>query len=142
MTLSWSAISPDGRWIAHESTETGDWEIYVRPFPNVQDGKWQISNAGGEVVRWGPEGRELFYREGSPTGPVMAVAIETEPTFSAGTPRSLLTGNYGADYAVAGDGKFLMLIDTQQTGQTNAQTVVVVVENWFEELKRLAPPAE
>ena len=72
----------------------------------------------------------------------MAVAIETEPTFSAGTPRSLLTGNYEADYAVAGDGKFLMLIDTQQTGQTNAQTVVVVVENWFEELKRLAPPAE
>ncbi len=69
----------------------------------------------------------------------MAVNIDTEPAFSAGTPRALLTGDYGADYAVAGDGKFLMLIDTQQTGQTNAQTVVVVVENWFEELKRLVP---
>ena len=61
----------------------------------------------------------------------MAVNIDTEPAFSAGTPRALLTGDYGADYAVAGDGRLLMSVDTHRTGETSGQTVVVLVENWF-----------
>ncbi|MDA2914999.1 hypothetical protein MYX77_13790, partial [Acidobacteriia bacterium AH_259_A11_L15] len=57
-----AAISPDGRWVAYHSNETGRREVYVRPFPNVEEGKWQISSDGGRGTIWGPQGQELFYR--------------------------------------------------------------------------------
>ncbi len=83
-------ISPDGHWIAYESNESGR-QIYVRPFPNVEEGKWQISRDGGTESVWAPRGQELFYRNGEA---MMMVGIKTEPTFTAGSPVVLFTGRY------------------------------------------------
>ena len=82
------ALSPDGRWIAYRSDETGRLEIYVRPFPNVDEGKWPITTDGGTVPVWAPSGRELFYQNGDS---VMVVPIETEPTFTYGKPQVLFS---------------------------------------------------
>ena len=76
-------ISPDGHWIAYRSNESGLVQVYVRPFPNVEEGKWQISRDGGSSPIWAPRGQELFYRNGEA---MMAVGIQTEPTFTAGSP--------------------------------------------------------
>ncbi len=86
-----AAISPSGRFIAYESNESGQSEIYVRPFPNVDDGKWQISRDGGTEPVWAPRGQELFYRNGEA---MTVVGIKTEPTFAAGSPVVLFTGRY------------------------------------------------
>ena len=78
------ALSPDGRWIAYQSNESGRSEIYVQPFPNVDDGKWQVSTNLGFDPVWSPDGRHLFFA----TVPfrMMVAEVETEPTFSPGTP--------------------------------------------------------
>ena len=130
-------ISPDGGWLAYESNESGRQEVYVRPFPNVEEGKWQISTNGGSQPVWGPQGRELFYRTGQA---MMAVSIETEPTFTHGRPEVLFTGSYfrGCDIS-PDDGRFLMIKPFVDTEDTSPPTHFIVVENWFEELKRLAP---
>jgi len=128
-------ISPDGHWITYESNESGRRQIYVRPFPNVEEGKWQISRDGGDTPVWGPNGRELFYRNGEA---MMVVGIKTEPTFTAGSPVVLFTGRYtdpsGVNYDISPDGqRFLMIKQEEGPGQIN------VVQNWFEELRRLVP---
>jgi serine/threonine-protein kinase len=141
-----SAISPDGRWIAYSSNETGRFEVYVRPFPDLDGGKWQISTDGGASPVWGSQGMELFYRASFLDGSsVLAVAVETEPTFSAGTPTALFAGNYPNVYSVhPDDQRFLMLKEDVQvnTDVVSQSTLLGVVDNWFEELNRLAPPAE
>src|SRR5262249_2478072 len=81
-------LSPDGRWVAYVSNESGRPEIYVRPFPGP-GGKWQISTEGGQSPAWSPKGNELFYRTGRSNENLMAVDIQTQPTFSAGKPRLL-----------------------------------------------------
>ncbi len=78
------AVSPDGRWIAYQSEESGQLEIYVRPFPNVEEGRWQISRGSNDdIPLWSPDGRELFYFSGNK---MMAVAIQSEPNFTYGAP--------------------------------------------------------
>lgn len=72
-------ISPDGKYMAYFSNESGRYEVYMRPFPEVNKGKWQISTGGGESPLWSPDGRELFYRNG---GAVMAVPVDTNPDYS------------------------------------------------------------
>ncbi len=84
-------ISPDGKWLAYMSTESGSYEIYVRPFPDVNKGRWQVSTSGGDSPLWSPDGRELFYRNGDF---VVAVSVETEPAFKCGKPMSLFQGKY------------------------------------------------
>ena len=84
-------LSRDGRWIAYRSDETGSLEIYVRPFPNVDGGKWQITTNGGAAPLWAPSGRELFYQRGDS---MMVVPIETEPTFTHGKPQVLFSKSY------------------------------------------------
>jgi len=133
-------FSPDGHWIAYDSTESGRDEIYVRPYPGP-GGKWQISTEGGTEPVWNPKGRELFYRE---RNKMMAVEITTQPSFSHGKPRVLFEGAYvlsprtWADYDVSRDGqRFLMLKGAEQAPTT---TQINVVLNWFEELKRRVPP--
>jgi len=84
-------ISPDGHWIAYESSESGRTEIYVRPFPNVEEGKWQISRDGGISPVWAPRGQELFYRNGEA---MMVVGINSEPPFTQGSPAVLFMGRY------------------------------------------------
>ncbi len=136
--VSRPAISPDGRWMAYRSEETGRFEVYVGPFPNVEDGKWQISRDGGESPVWGPNGRELFYRSLNGQS-MMAVRVETEPTFAAGSPEVLFTGSYyfgaGRNYDLSPDGQRFLMIKEEEVG--GAQINVVL--NWFEELKRLVP---
>ncbi len=143
-------ISPDGRWLAYESNESGQSEIYVRPFPKVDSGRWQISTAGGTRPVWAPSGRELFYLDGSNL--LTAVPVQTSgPTFSAGNPTRILSTRYytgstarGYDlrgYDVSPDGqRFLMIKDLAQSDQTApvASPGMVVVLNWFEELKARA----
>jgi len=135
-----AAISPSGRFIAYESNESGRQEVYVRPFPNVDDGKWQISRDGGTEPIWAPRGQELFYRNGEA---MMVVGIKTEPTFTAGSPVVLFTGRYSrgggfVNYDISPDGQRFLMIKAadEEEGQ---QGQINVVLNWFEELKRLVP---
>ncbi|HEY3930438.1 MAG TPA: protein kinase [Candidatus Koribacter sp.] len=79
-------ISPDGKWVAYASNESGDWEIYVTTFPGAQ-GTWQISRGGGTEPRWRGDGKEMFYL--SPTGMLMAVPIDAGASFASGTPAPL-----------------------------------------------------
>ena len=137
-----AVISPDGRWLAYNSIESGRNEVYVRPFPDVDDGRWQISTTGGEWPLWNPVDNELFYR--APTG-IMAVLYETEPTFTPGTPTQLLeerTDSGGTrKMAVSPDGqRFLLLAEVDESSDAEiAQQQFVIVQNWFTELERLVP---
>ncbi len=79
------SLSPDGRWLAYQSRETGDWEIFVRPFPNVDEGKWQISQGGGTDPLWSGDGRELFYR--SDDGDAIRVADMAQRAGAGRAPR-------------------------------------------------------
>jgi Tol biopolymer transport system component len=133
-------FSPDGRWLAYMSSESGRYEIYVQPYPGP-GGKWQISTEGGAEPVWNRNGRELFYRSG---GKMMAVDIATQPSFAAGKPRMLFEGPYEAppvpiaNYDVSPDGqRFLMVKPSEQ--EQAAPTKINVVLNWFEELKQKVP---
>jgi Tol biopolymer transport system component/predicted Ser/Thr protein kinase len=132
-------FSPDGRWIAYASTESGRDEIYVRPYPGP-GGKWQISAEGGTEPVWNPKGRELFYRNGNK---MMAVEVTTQPAFSPGRPRLLFEGSYVPtpltlpDYDVSPDGQRFLMLKAPEQAQAPAQINVVL--NWFEELKRRVP---
>jgi eukaryotic-like serine/threonine-protein kinase len=137
-------ISPDGRWIAYDSNESGRTEVYVRPFPSVHAGRWQISTGGGVRPIWAPSSRELFYvAPGETASRMMTVPVQTATVFSHGSPEMLFEGRYflastNRTYAVASDGqRFLMVKEGDTSTDTAAQ--VVVVENWIEEVKRLVP---
>jgi len=146
-----STISPNGRWIAYEQTKSTSGgkaaDIYVSPFPNVDDGRWQISTNGGEDPIWARDGKELFYRSRAGNA-VVAVPVETESDFKYGKPEVLFTGNYTINdtpsFDVALDGqRFLMIRKAvEKSALVGPQQIsLVVVENWFDDLKRLAPPA-
>ena len=130
-------FSPDGRYISYVSDESGQYEVYVRPYP-AGPGKWQVSTRGGEEAMWSNDGRELFYRNGNTW---MAVAVDLELTFKAGAPRRLFEGPYvnvgGISYDVTPDGqRFLVL---EPAGPAAAPvTHLNVVLNWFEEMKEKA----
>jgi eukaryotic-like serine/threonine-protein kinase len=133
------SFSPDGHWLSYVSDESGQFEVYVQPYPGP-GAKYQISTEGGSEPVWNPNGQELFYRNGDK---MMAVDITTQRGFSIGQPRMLFQGSYVSTlgtlpfYDVSPDGQhFLML---KPTGQNTSLTQIVVVQNWFEELKRLVP---
>ena len=135
-----AALSPDGRWFAYQSNASGREEVYVRPFPDVEAGRWLVSSDGGEQPLWGPEGRELFYW--SDAG-LMAVSVATEPNFTHGNPEMLFdlgaySFNTRPNYAVAPDGERFLMIKEGGSDET-ATTELILVQNWFEELKRLVP---
>jgi serine/threonine-protein kinase len=133
--LEWGAtFSRDGKWIAYTSDESGQFEIYVRSFPDA-GGKRQISTGGGEEVIWSPDASALFYREGLKW---MSVAVQTQPEFRADAPKVMFEGPYlnvpGVSYDVTPDGQhFIMIEENQKQGPTTQLNVVL---NWFEELKR------
>ncbi|MCZ6750804.1 MAG: hypothetical protein O7E51_03130, partial [Acidobacteria bacterium] len=137
-----AVFSPDGKWLAYSSDESGRYEIYVRPFAGG-GGKWQISTESGTEPVWARNGRELFYRNGDQ---LMAVDITTKLSFSAGTPRLLFEGQYytnrgtirsRADYDITSDGQRFLMI--QEGGTDSEATQINVVLNWFEELKQRVP---
>ena len=83
------ALSPDGRWLAYTSTETGSTEVFVRPFPDVDSGRWQVSTAGGMMPEWAHSGRELFFVDGSRA--LVAAQVETDSGFQVGEKETLFT---------------------------------------------------
>ena len=136
-----ATLSPDGRWLAYMSNETGTLEIYVVPFPNAGDAKWAVSTSGGWQPVWSHSGRELFYL--SEQGEMFMVEVNTEPTFSAGPPEVLFAGaefrlsaNAQRTYDVSSDDqRFIMM---RRAGGTD-DAKLILVQNFFEELKRLVP---
>jgi eukaryotic-like serine/threonine-protein kinase len=131
-------LSPDGRYVAYVSDESGRNEVYVQPFPGP-GGKYQISTEGGTEMVWGING-EIFYRAGNK---MMSVAVKTQPTLNIGKSQVLFEGSFlfnagvGANYDVTPDGhRFLMLKGNEQGPAT---TQINVVLNWFEELQQLVP---
>jgi serine/threonine-protein kinase len=140
----WAEVSPDGRWVAYDSDESGQFEVYVRPFPDAYAGsRWQVSSGGGKQPLWSRAGNELFFRDFN--GAVLSVPVTPGPTFAPGRPVRIIAGSGyhgagaqggGRTYDVSPDGRrFLML---KLAGQSQAPQLVVVL-NWFDELKRMAP---
>jgi Tol biopolymer transport system component len=137
-------ISPDGRWMAYDSNESGSFQVYVRPFPDVASGHWQVSMDGGAQPVWSRDSRELFYL--SAAGPLMGVHVDRGPSWSMSTPSTILAKSYvrgntaaAATYDVSPDGRrFLMIKQVAGSAQTVPPTLIVV-QNWTEELKRLVP---
>jgi serine/threonine protein kinase/Tol biopolymer transport system component len=139
-------VSPDGRWLAYESNESGRFEISVRPFPDVNRGHWQVSTGGGTRPLWAPNGNELVYV--SPTGALMRVGVERAATWAATPPTQLVKEGYsttpgslsGRSYDIAPDGqRFLLIKEGGGADQTGAPPSLVVVQHWLDELKRLVP---
>jgi Tol biopolymer transport system component/predicted Ser/Thr protein kinase len=131
-------FSPDGHWLAYQSDQSGRDEIYVLPYPGP-GGQRQVSTEGGTEPVWNPSGRELFYRNGDK---MMAVAINTQPSFSVGKPQVLFEGPYASvlvqvpNYDVSPDGqRFLMIKESEQV--RHPATQINVVLNWTEELKHI-----
>ena len=133
-------VSADGNWIAYVSDESGRNEVYVRPFPEVAGGRWQVSTRGGLFPRWHPMGGELFYVEESS---LMAVEIADEGGFRSGVPERLFEGPYVATlggwggFGVSPDGERFLLWE-QATDSGEAGELILVL-NWFDELERLVP---
>jgi serine/threonine-protein kinase len=138
------ALSPDGRWLAYESDESGQYEVYVRPFPAVNDGKWQVSRGGGSEPSWSPRGDELYYLSSES---LVALPVQPGTTFTFGSPTPLIPRsgyqfpNQARDYAVAPDGRFLLLKapPSEGAGTRAVPLHLVLVENWFEELRQRVP---
>ena len=117
-------VSPDGRWIAYDADDSGQFEIYVRPYPRTNDGRWRISTSGGRQPLWSPSGRELYYRDFA--GALLAVPITTTPAFQAGAPTQIIAGGRyrgngvtlsGRTYDVSRDNsRFLMIRAGTPTG--------------------------
>ena len=138
-----TAFSPDGRWLAYQSDESGQDEIYVVPFPGVDGGKREVSHSGGLAPVWNPQGGELFYR--APDGRVMAVPIVAQGTaLTFGSAEALWESAYylgrGKSYDVAQNGERLLMIkDDPSLAARREAADIVIVRNWFDELKRLVP---
>ena len=137
-------ISPDGRWIAYESDQTGRLEVYVRSFPDVSAGRWQVSTDGGMAPIWGREGRELFYVRQSA---IVSVALETNGSVKASAPEVLFdnqeyvltrTWNWRA-FDLSPDGKRFLMVKRLADSDTASKPEIRVILNWTEELKRLVP---
>lgn len=132
-----ATFSPNGRWLAYVSDESGEFEVYMRPFPGPGP-RFPISSGGGEEPAWSRSGRELFYRSG---GRMMSVSISETPEFSASRPQVLFEGLYHyADlptrtYDVGPDGRFVMVTEPEPDEATRRLHVIL---NWSEELKRPA----
>jgi serine/threonine-protein kinase len=130
------ALSPDGKWLAYASDESGTFEIYVRPFPDVSTARWQISTAGGSYPLWSRSGKELFYRNNK--NELVAATVITSPTFSVGAQKSLFSlSPFTAAgpvplYAVAPDDKRFLMMRETAAGESG---LLVVSQNWFEELR-------
>jgi len=136
-------ISPDGRWLAYQSNESGQQqEVYVRPFPAVTAGKWQISTGGGTRPVWARNGQELFYL--TPMGALMSVRVVRGATWTTGASTKLFQGPYSLplaerSYDVSPDGQRFLMIKPIGADRPAAAPSLVVVQNWTEELKRLVP---
>ena len=140
------AISRDGRWLAYSSNETGRHEIFVRPFPDVDAGRWQVSSGGGITPVWAHNGRELFFADPG-SRELKAVAFTTTPTsFQASRPTTLFEippgviftrfGNQDVFDVARDDERFLMM---RIHGWAPSASSTILVQGFVEEVKRLVP---
>ncbi len=133
------ALSPDGRWLAFTSNESGSNEVYVRPFPDTRAGRWQVSNGGGSEPAWAPQGRELYYV--SPNGHLMAAEVRTTPAFSvAGTATLFDVSGFFTDlfhqaYAVEPGGRSFLVLEPRRQAVERRSPPVVWVDHWFRDLE-------
>ena len=131
-TKAEATFSPNGRWIAFQSNDTGRDEVYVVPYPGP-GGKSQVSTDGGSSPRWARSGKELFYRNGDK---MMVVDVDSDTKFRAGTPKMLFE-KAGA-YDVSSDGNRFLMVRPAAPSQTQTNEMHVVV-NWFRELQERVP---
>ncbi|MCU1235578.1 MAG: serine/threonine protein kinase [Candidatus Solibacter sp.] len=130
-------FSPDTRWVAYTSDESGRNEVYVRPFPDASGGKWQVSKGGGDQPQWRRDGRELFYI--SADSKMMAVEVSANPSFRSGAPKALFVvpalggGTIGTRYRVSADGKKFLI---NCLAASSASAPITVVLNWQAGLKK------
>jgi serine/threonine-protein kinase len=136
-------FSPDGRWLAYESSESGSYEVYVRPFPGP-GGKWQISTGGGVLPRWSRNGKELFYR--TTDSKIMVVTYAgSGDSFRADKPQLWSPGQFTElglftfNFDLHPDGKRFAVLKAPGLEQNAAVNKVNIVLNWFEELKQKVP---
>jgi serine/threonine-protein kinase len=136
-----ATFSPDGRWLAYMSDESGRWEVYVSPFPEG-DGKWQVSTAGGRFPIWARNTRQLFYRHGDK---MMIVSYSSSAdAFIAEPPLELFAVPTVEDeahetYDVTPDGKRFLVLIPEEDSEGPATDHAILVLNWFDEIKRLVP---
>ena len=129
-------FSPDGRWMAYVSNDSGQSQVYLRRYPGPE-GRWQVSTDGGTSPLWNHTGKELFYRSGNR---MMAVSVSTVPNVTLTTPRVIFERHYGfhtsalTNYDVSADGQRFLMVKRESGVQH-----LSVVLNWSEELKRLVP---
>jgi serine/threonine-protein kinase len=142
----WGIVSPDGRWMAYESNSSGRFEIYVRPFPAVGEGQWQVSTGGGVQALWARDGRELFYV--APDGSLFTVPVDVSNTaWRAGIPSKLFSGPYyrgdanqvGRHYDVTANGRRFLMLKEAGSDLATAPQNLIIVQHFDEELKRLVP---
>ena len=151
-SVSFPALSPDERWIAYQSNESGRFEVYVRPFPNVDDGKWQVSQGGGLSPVWSPSGGELFYRRADQrAAAMMAVAYAADPTFTPSRPEPLFEAPYRMvafdrfrPWDISPDGERFLMLKEQEAAPDRGRggpgrAALVVVTDWFDELAAQVP---
>jgi len=132
------SLSPDDRWLAYASDESGRSEVFVVSFPDAGR-KWQISRGGGTEPMWARDGRELFYRN---RNKMMSVAIDTAPELTPAKPVLVFEGSYAegrslANYDVAPNDEGFIMIRQEQGREARMDLEVIL--NWVEELKRLVP---
>jgi len=143
-----ATVSPDGRFMAYESSESGDFQVFVTQFPDINGGRWQISTTGGIKPVWSSDSKELFYQRPGPgpgAGELYAVAIETRPTFSRGTPvklfdlRAILNSPIAYSWDVSRDGKRFIAIKNDEPTAALAASAdrpsFVFIVNFAEELR-------
>jgi serine/threonine-protein kinase len=134
------AISPDSRWLAYASNESGQNEIFVRPFPSTGDGRWQVSTNGGFMPRWAPDGKTLYFIEPG-SGELMSVPVTTSPTFASGQARALfgtsgfVIDGFHTSFELTPDGRQFLFTAPRQDNAAAAQPALVRSDNWFRDLE-------
>lgn len=130
-----AAISPDGRYVAYSTNESGRFEVYVQAFPSLGS-KVRVSIDGGIAPTWSSEGLEIYFQNGET---ILAASVTPRPPFSASRPKQVFEGSFRPPWAVAPDGRFLMIRQSEE--ETSSRQINVVL-NWTEELKRRAQASQ
>ena len=134
------SVSPDGKWLLYESDESGQPQIWVRPFPAVTSGRWPVTSDGGTRPQWTSAGRQVVYV--APSGALMSVGVEASGSWANSAPSEVVKPRYvtmqdpSLSYDIGTDGRFLMVKELAETTAPTESTNLVVMLNWAEELDK------